>query len=194
MERSARTLVVLSALLIVPLVAQNAFAGPIEQKFKITWSGAYGTGSALVDATVLSSGVFQVFSMTGTQNGLSISSLLNGNTFYGNTNKLYLPTGSVGPVDGGGLAFGVGSTDYTFYFNPPPSQGGTYVSGVEIWECTGPPMSGTNTGACHAYGQGSQLGAFSVTPAPEPSSIATLSSGLLGMAGLFLTVRRKRLV
>jgi len=194
MNRLFRALVVLSALCVLPLTVKNAFAGPITESFEISWTGAYGTGSAMVSATVLGGGVFEVTQMSGTQNGMGISGLLTPATFYGNTNDLYVPTGTVGPVDGGGLAFAVGSMDYTFYFNPPTSQGGTYVSGVEIWECTGPPMSGTNTGACHAYGQGNQLTSFNVNQLPEPSTITTLSSSLIGMVGLFAIVRRKRLV
>jgi hypothetical protein len=192
MQRMARALlVIVSALVVLPLTAKSAFAGPIDENFEISWSGAYGNGAMRVTGTELSSGVFQIFSINGVQNGQNITALLAPNTFYSNTNRLYFPTGL---VDGGGLAFAVGATDYTFYFNPPTSQGGTYVSGVEIWECSGPPMSGTNTGACHAYGQGNQLTSFSVNQLPEPGSMETLSSGLLGMVGIFAIARRRRLM
>jgi hypothetical protein len=189
MPRMARALLfVLSVLLVFPITAKIAYAGPIDESFQISWSGAYGNGSMRVVGTELSSGVFEVISMSGVQNGQNITALLAPGTFYSNTNRIYFPKGV---VDGGGLAFAVGATDYTFYFNPPANQGGTYVSGVEIWECSGPAMSGTNSGACHAYGQGNQLTSFGVNQLPEPGSMESLSSGLLGMVGIFVIARRR---
>jgi hypothetical protein len=184
MNLASRGLFVLSLFLVFSVTAKKAYA----EDFDITWSGTYGNGFLIVSATAEASGVFLVTGIiSGEQNGQAITALLPVSTFYSNSNDI-----SVIPpqVDGGGLAFAVGSTDYTLYDNVPYKG-----AGLSIWECTGPPMSGTNMGACNAYGDGFQLASLSITPAtavaPEPSSLILMGSGVVGLGGLF---RRKLLL
>jgi hypothetical protein len=182
MNTVSRVLLVLPLLLVFSLTAKKAYA----EDFDITWSGTYGNGFMIVSATAEGSGEFLITGIiSGEQNGQAITALLPVNTFYSNTNDINPFASPL--VDGGGIAFAVGSTDYTIYDNVPYKG-----AGLTEWECTGPPMSGTNMGACNAYGDGFQVTALSIAPAtavaPEPSSFILLGSGVIGLGGLF---RRK---
>jgi hypothetical protein len=185
MNTVSRVLLVLPLLLVFSLTAKKAYA----EDFDITWSGTYGNGFMIVSATAEGSGEFLITGIiSGEQNGQAITALLPVNTFYSNTNDINPFASPL--VDGGGIAFAVGSTDYTIYDNVPYKG-----AGLTEWECTGPPMSGTNMGACNAYGDGFQVTALSIAPAtavaPEPSSFILLGSGVAGLVGLF---RRKLLL
>jgi hypothetical protein len=184
MHTVSRALFVLSLLLAFSLTPKKAYA----EDFDITWSGTYGNGFLLVAATAEGSGEFLITAIiSGEQNGQAITALLPVNTFYSNSNDINPFASPL--VDGGGIAFAVGSTDYTIYDNVPYKG-----AGLTEWECTGPPMSGTNMGACNAYGDGFQLTSLNIAPAaavaPEPSSFVLLGSGVVGLVGLF---RRKLL-
>lgn len=167
MPRIVRTLFVLSGLLLLPLAAKNAYAGPITQ-FQLTWSGAFGNGSGIFTTTQLLANEFEITAISGSQSGGSIS-LLKPGSLNGNNNFLYT-TGAY--VDDFGFAFLSGSTKFDIHFDPVAL---TYV------ECSS--VAGCGAGAPLTTFRVAQLGL------PEPSSIVTLCSGLIVF---FAVVRRKR--
>jgi len=179
MSPIARALVVLSALLILPLTAKNAYAGPITFEFEVSWSGEftgyyppgysrYIEGSGVFTATEVSSDSFLITAINGTQNGYSIS-LLPINTFPEGNDNLLFPA-SKWPVDFQGFGFTSG-----------PIAAGIFG---------GPGWAGELTSDFYF----ANLTTFTVTvvePLPEPSGIIILSSGLMLLVGF---VRRKRMV
>jgi hypothetical protein len=175
MQRIVRAVVVLSALLILPLAAKNAFAGPVTEDFHITWSGALGNGSANAIGIEQSTGVWLITSLTGTQAGMSLT-LLAPNAYGYNDNIVDYPANPA-LVTGFGLASMNSTESFDIYYNPS-------APGITYWECD------SNSTNCASYGNGSQLTSFNITPGslPEPTSIIGLSSGLLAFVGV---IRRK---
>ena len=176
MQRFVRALFVLSALLVLPLAAKNAYAGSISLELSMAWYGPYGTG--VVDLMAVKQNTdteFTIYSAVGTQGGQVISLLAPG--AYGGNDNLFDLKGT--GLDSAGLAFQAGTTDYKIYFNPVAQQ---------VFEC-----SSAATG-CTLSGNGAALN-FSNTitvlsALPEPSSILLFFPGLIGF-GAF--VRWKRL-
>ena len=183
MHRIARVAVTLSALLFLSLTAKSAYAGPITEDFEISWSGALGNGSAFVVTTEQGPGQWLVTSLTGSQNGMMLQ-LLAPNVYGVNDNIVVFPANPA-LLTGFGVATMNSTEMFDIYYNPS-------APGITYWECD------SNSTDCQAYGDGSQLTSFTVTPngtptLPEPSSIVALSSGLIGMFALVGFVRQKRL-
>jgi|SRR5271166_1185817 len=176
MRRIVRLVVVLSALLILPLTAKKAFAGPVTQDFVVSWSGALGNGLATIVTTEQSNGVWLITSLTGSQNGLYLTLLAPGT--YGYNDDIVDYPANPALITGFGVASNNTQVSFDIYYNPS-------APGITYWECD------SNSTNCAAYGNGSQLTSFSITPGslPEPSSIVALSSGLIAFVGVF---RRKR--
>ena len=168
MNRVARALVVLSALLILTLTAKNAYAGPVTG-FELQWSSKlYGSGSGLFTATDEGGGQFLLTGIvpgTGTQAGIAIK-LLGAGGYFGNDNLLF--PGQPGFFDNNGFSFASATADFNIYLN------GSAISEISNALNISAPVS------------------FTVTPVSlsEPSSIIVLSSGLL----VFVGVVRKRLL
>ncbi|HVI11006.1 MAG TPA: hypothetical protein VND65_22160 [Candidatus Binatia bacterium] len=176
MQRMTRALVVLSALIILPLAAQKAYAGPVSTYFDISWSSTYGNGSGIFATTDEGGGTFLMTTIMGGGQAGDPIQLLAVNGYSGNDNLLF--PFQTGMLDSGGFSFvnELTNIDYNIYYN----------GGVAYLECD-------STGGTCFVGQGIKLNSFTVTPYPvaEPGGIAVLSSGLIG---LFAFVRRKRLV
>jgi hypothetical protein len=147
--------------------------GVFAQTFDISWTGGYGPGSGIITATNEGT-YFLVNSISGTQDGKSIS-LLGLGAYGGNDNRLYYPpTGLF--FDSAGFGFKDGTSDYNIYDN-----GGLY------YECD---SSVTGISGCEALGDGVRLTELTVTTTPEPSTILLLLSGfgaLLILAGRKVT-------
>ncbi len=173
MQKLIRTVLFLSAILAVTATARNAYA----DSFSVSWSGAYGAGSGMFTATDEGSGMFLITSISGTQDGKTISLLPpnpDPSSFFGNDNIL-IPAGTA-LLDTAGFAFNDGTDDFNIYSNGT----GSYS------ECS-------SAATCVNTASGSVLESFSVTPnasVPEPSSamMLSLSASLLFLIGF---VRRK---
>jgi len=146
--------------------------------FDLTWTGAYGPGSAILTASNDGPGEFTVSAITGNQNGSSIVGLAN----YGdNDNAIFFP--ATVQLDFFGLAFKVGSTDYNLFAYTLPGNTNVYTecSSAVALSCTGGDVN-----------NGLPVTSLSITPAtsavPEPTSIGLLCPALLGALGL---LRRK---
>jgi|SRR5271170_4464997 len=193
-----KTLLVVLAVLIVGIGVPAAHA---DSSFDISWSGAFGSGSITVDTTNEGGGEFLITSLTGTQNGLSVS--LEALGTYGANDNLIFPAG--GPsspcassifgsvsasseLDNCGFAFTDGTNSYDIY--APYTD---IVPGTTHWECSSAvvdPCAGL------APEIASELTSFSITPAvtsaPEPPSLILLSAGLLILIGMRLRKRAVR--
>jgi hypothetical protein len=174
MPRMSRLLLFFGALLLMAATAGSAYC----DTYDITWSGGYGPGGSLTVTAEAVSDALQVTALSGTQ-GSGAASFLAPGGYSGNDN--YIDNTATVPtelVDGDGLGFSVGSTDFLLY-----DDGGTYM------ECS----SAVNSYCNLSYGE--VVTDLSVTPAsavvPEPSSLVLFSVGLLALGG---TNWRKRLV
>lgn len=171
---------VAGGLLIWAALPTGAYADVLD----LSWSGAFGSGSAIANATNEGGGKFLVTSLEdGTQNGVSIS-LLNLDVYSENDNLLF-PSGACGGseqnscsvgsylLDGFGLAFSDGTNDYLLW--KPIAAG----AGVSYYEC-----SSAQAPSCNGYTYGHPLTSFLVTPVPEPKTIwlfATVGLCLFGV-------------
>jgi hypothetical protein len=150
--------------------AQNVFANSVT--FDFTIGGAGISASGTFTATFLSGNVYLVTSITGMQNGASMT-LLAPFTYGGNSNQVTSSAPFLG-VQGLGFTLAGGRTDYNVYYD---SGGATYR------ECN------SGGGPCSMAGTGIPV-QFSLTQVTEPSTLMLLGSGLVGLAGM---ARRKLL-
>lgn len=95
--------------------------------FNLTWTGAYGPGSAILTATDDGGGTFTVTAISGNQDGSSIVGLAD----YGDNDNEIFPSALV-QLDFPGLGFAVGSTDYNLFAYTLPNQ---HVHRVEFGCC-----------------------------------------------------------
>lgn len=171
MRRLTRLILSMVALL-VAITASNAYG----DSFTISWTGGYGPGTALLTATDDGGGVFVVTSITGTQNGASISGLVP-QLGYANNNFIY-PSSSPA-VDDFGLAFSVGSVEYNLFWDDFGSSTPYYA------ECSSAvtPCMTLEEIALSVPVTSFTLAAVP-TGVPEPSSLALLFAGLSTLLGL----------
>ena len=170
MRTSSRLLAALPVLFFVLTGAQNLFANSVT--FDFSFSGTGISSSGTFAATLVSGDEYLVTSISGMQNGFTMT-LLPPGAYAGNDNEVF----SSGPfLDGSGLGFVLsnGTADYNIYYD---SSTGTYL------ECN------SATGPC-GRGDGTVLTNFTLTEVPEPGSMMLMGSGLIGLAGM---VRRKLL-
>lgn len=160
------------------LVAVQATA--LASSYDISWSGGYGPATLTVDTTVIPDALLVTDITSGSQDGSVTPTLLAGGTYGGNDdfieNTVVTPTEL---VDGDGLAFSIGTTDYDLY----DYGDGNYM------EC-----SSAVTATCN-LSDGVAVTDLVITPAttspvPEPSGLALLSVGLFGLGA---ATWRKRL-
>jgi hypothetical protein len=149
--------------------------------FDLTWTGAYGPGSATLTATPLGGNAFLVTSLSGTQAGAPISLLAVG--VYGdNDNEIFVP-GSPDQLDFDGFGFADLTFDYNLFSHPLPGNTNTYT------ECRS-DVATTCTGG--DVDNGIAVTSLSITPAvgavPEPGSVVLL---ITVAAGIVIRQRRR---
>jgi hypothetical protein len=165
-----------AAVLLFIACAGNAFG----DTFTMTWSGAYGAGSAILIASPDGTDTWSVTSLTGNQGGSSVS-LFTGN--YGdNDNLIFQPPDFGYVVDRAGLAFTDGVNDYNIFdtnASTPPQECSSAVNG----NCIGGNANAAPT-----------LTSLSITPGtgtstvPEPTSVGLVGIMVLGATAV---IRRK---
>jgi hypothetical protein len=169
MRKSLRLLGALPVVFLFLGCAQNLFATSVPFTFSFSGNGITASGTLM--ATPVSGGEFIVTSITGTQNGASMTLLAPG-AYAGNDNAIFLAPPN---LDSSGVAFILagGSTLYNVYFDPRNSTS---------FECN-------TTGSC-GLGDGTAIQGR-LTEVPEPGTLLLLGSGLVGLGGI---ARRKLLV
>jgi hypothetical protein len=168
MRRSLNLLAALAVVFLFLGCAQNVLASSVTFDFSFTGTGI--TASGTLTATLVSGSEYLVTSISGMQNGASMTLLAPG-TFGGNDNEIF----STKPfVDESGVGFTLsgGTINYNVYYDP--------ITATSM-ECN------SSQGTCSALGSGVAIRG-TLTEVPEPASLMLFGSGLLGLAGV---ARRK---
>jgi hypothetical protein len=152
--------------------------------FNLTWTGAFGPGSAILTATNEGSGDFLVTAMSsGLQNGLGITLLPVG--AYGlNDNQIFQPP-NTDLLDLPGFAFSDGTNDYNLFLYTIPIDGNTYT------ECSSAVTGVSGCVTIPDFNLSSPVDTLSITPVaatPEPTSVSLLGAAVLGA----VVLRRRR--
>jgi hypothetical protein len=182
---------IVAALLVVGITVPAAQA----DSYNISWSGGFGAGSVTVGTTNEGGGEFLITSLSGTQNGHTVS--LEATGTYGSNNNLIFPGGSPSSpcassifgsvsasseLDNCGFSFTDGTTIYNIF--APYTD---VVPGTTYFECS---EAVTNPCVGLAPQIASELTAFSITPVvastPEPPGLVLLAAGLLILLGISL--------
>lgn len=171
--RKITRLFICFGILLLAMTAKNAYA----DSFSINWTGGYGPGTAMLTATNEGGGLFMVTSITGTQNGMSISGLVP-QLGYANNNYIYPSSNPL--LDDYGLAFTVGSTEYNLFFNDISASPSVYA---ECSSAVTPCMSEAQV-ALSVPLTGFTMTEISTTGVPEPSSLLLVFAGLGALLGL----------
>jgi hypothetical protein len=158
------------------LCGSAAFA----DQFDLTWTGAYGPGDAILTATSEGGGDWLVTSITGTQNGKTITGLLAPGTYGGNDNEIF-PFASP-EEDSSGLAFTAGKAEFNLFFD---DLSGNKFDG-DYAECKSTKTSCTSSSTLN---DARKLGSFSITPVPLPNAAWLM---LCGLGALFAVSRNKK--
>jgi hypothetical protein len=152
---------------------QYARANLIDPMFDLSWTGAYGPGTATLAATSVSGNEYLVTALTGTQDGTSIS-LLGSGVYGDNDNAIFVP-GTPGQLDFPGLAFTDGIFDYNLFLYTLPGNTNTYT------ECRS-NVATTCVGS--DVNNGIPVTTLTITPAtstvPEPATVLLLATAALG--------------
>jgi PEP-CTERM motif-containing protein len=161
------------SVIVFVLLAGLAGATPtFADSFSWSYSGPGVTASGTLDATLVSTGVYLITSMTGVRNGQPITLFAYPpSTFGGNNNLYYTLNGPSGPyVDVFGVTYEAGGITYNLY----------------QW-----------LGVYYEWGNNSQVIIVNFTSpqndpgtsqTPEPSTLLLFGSGMIGLGGL---LRRK---
>jgi PEP-CTERM motif len=151
------------------LLLTGAVSSAYADTFTMTWTGAYGPGSAILTATPLGSGVYDVTALSGTQNGSAITLVAPGG--YGaNDNLIYQPPNTAF-LDYPGFAFTDGSFDYNLFLYTLPNMTNTYTECISsVTAC----LSTTDVNS------GLPVNTLDIeSTVPEPASVLLLGTVLL---------------
>jgi hypothetical protein len=166
--------VLAGALLVLVGTSHCAYA----DVFDLSWTGAFGPGSATLTATDIGGGVFNVTALSGTQNGSSIS-LIPSDAYGSNDNDIYQPP-NTDLLDLAGLGFTDGVLDYNLFLYTRTGQSNPYT------ECR------SDQTVCESNpdfdSSGLSVDTLTITPetspVPEPMSVALLATAALTALGL----------
>jgi hypothetical protein len=164
------------------LVCAAAPVAAAPQAFDWSYTGLNGytvLASGTLVATPLGGGVYQVTSISGTRNGLSITGL----TTYAGDDQLVYTT--FPQLDYPGLAF-TDSTGSAFNIFYDTSMTDVYNCGF-VGYCEIGPGTPFTTGLGPPRDPDNPI-SFTLTAVPEPGSLALFGTGIVGLAGV---VRRK---
>ena len=172
---------ILSVSTLFCLPASSATASTLTFDFSFAGSGANGSGT-LITSTTSTAGEYLITGISGTANGSAITGLLAPGAFPAdyppaNDNLLFSPAVNGGLLDDAGFSF-VDATGLDFNLFYGPNGGFDTSTAYQFVTGVGTSSNGGALTSCSA-----------AATTPEPSSLALLGTGALGVAG----VMRRRL-